>query len=172
MSKFLPLPSQERLQELFDYSVITGELRWKTKPSPRSNKIKPGSLCGCLDGGVGFKVTLDGKNYGAHRLIWKLVTGNDPGQLEVDHSDTDSSNNSWHNLRLADRSENACNRSKMKNNTTGFKGVSLTPSGKFRVQIMRHGVNYRPAPFDTLEEAHAAYCKAAEELHGEFARSC
>ena len=34
---------------------------------------------------------------------------------------------------------------------------------------MRDGVLYRLGTYRTPEDAHAAYCKAAEELHGEWA---
>ena len=166
MSKILPLPSQERLQELFDYSVITGELYWK---NPVSYSMKPGDLAGTTNGKY-KRVTVDSQSFYLHRIIWQLVTGSCPDDIDVDHIDTDQFNNSWHNLRLADRSQNNYNTRCRANNVSGLKGVCKRKSG-YMARITFDGKRRYLGTFPTPEEAHAAYCKAAEELHGEFART-
>ena len=39
-----------------------------------------------------------------------MITGEDPGDKEVDHKDRVRDNNAWHNLQLVTRGENAINR--------------------------------------------------------------
>lgn len=108
-----------------------------------------------------------------HRVILERKLGRMLEDCEfVDHIDLDTLNNHRANLRLATAAENGRNRGKNKNNTSGFKGVTLhRPSQKWiahiRVQRKQAFLGY----FDTPEAAHAAYCKAAEELHGEFRRT-
>ena len=94
----LATPSQEYLQEILEYSVITGLLYWKV--SRRSHARK-----GAVAGGVGTHgypaIRIDGTRYQCHNIIWKLVTGEDPpDHLLVDHIDQVRTNNAWHNLRL------------------------------------------------------------------------
>jgi hypothetical protein len=158
--KYLPLPSQEKLNSLFTYSVVTGELR-------RINQSKTGTKHH-----TGYThIRVDGTIYLAHRLIWRLVTGEDPGPLQVDHKDHDRTNNSWHNLRLATNSQNQCNRPKPALNSSGYKGVSYCKhTQKYLCQTIKDG--FKMASYhETAELAHAAYCKAAAELHGEYART-
>lgn len=171
MAKHRPLPSQERLQELFEYSVITGELRWKAKSSVKATRTLVGSLATNLNGSH-FQTRVDGSLYMTHRLIWRLITGDDPGCLEVDHVDLCKTNNSWHNLRLATRGENQHNRPSYRSNKTGYKGVSYYQRyGKYLASIRVQGRTKTIGYFQTPEEAHTAYCKAAAELHGEFSRT-
>lgn len=165
MHTFKPLPSQERLQELFSYSVTTGSLYW---------------LTGCWKGHTAgrarqrthyLEVRIEKQSYSAHRLIWKLVTGTDPGTYDIDHVDGCRTNNAWQNLRLATRSQNICNRGPHSNGTSGFKGVSFfKPKQRWRARLSIDHVEHHLGYFDTAEQAHAAYVEAAERLHGEFAR--
>lgn len=90
----------------------------------------------------------------------------------VDHANRNLTlDNRKVNLRVANRSQNGFNSKKPKNNTSGFKGVHFNKLiGKWQAQIT---VNYKHKHlglFSTPELAHKAYCKAADELHGEFAR--
>lgn len=61
------------------------------------------------------------------------------------------------------------NISRRRNNTSGYKGVSLEGT-RFKAKICKNYKQIHIGTFDTKEEAHAAYCTAARELHGEFAR--
>jgi len=88
---------------------------------------------------------------------------------EVDHIDQDKTNNALSNLRLCSRSENNSNKSKQKNNTTGFKGVVKRKDGWYRARISKDGQRYCLGLFKTAEEASIAYNKKAIELHGSFA---
>ena len=58
-----------------------------------------------------------------------------------------------------------------KDNTTGRKGVTYNKRlKKFQARIVLNNKRKYLGVFTTTEEAHAAYCAAATELHGEFAR--
>ena len=43
------------------------------------------------------KLTFDREIYLSHRIIWMWMTGEDPGEMEVDHIDRDRFNNRWSN---------------------------------------------------------------------------
>lgn len=90
----------------------------------------------------------------------------------IDHRDGDTLNNRRSNLRRATPVQNACNQRITHRNSSGFKGVSLyKPSGKWRARIKLNGRMHFLGYHQTPEAAHAAYCKASAELHGEFGRT-
>lgn len=92
----------------------------------------------------------------------------------VDHIDGNKSNNRIDNLRPASVSQNAWNSKKRVNNTSGYKGVSFNAPGRERPWMASIGVNGKRKTigrYETAEEAHQAYCAAAQALHGEFARA-
>jgi hypothetical protein len=172
------LPPQEYLRECLDYDPKTGVLIWKRRPiehfksvaTYRSwNKQFPGVITGCpTNYGRVLTVCLDRVLYGAHRLIWCLITGNQSPE-HIDHKDRNPQHNAWNNLREATRSQNMANSKQQSNNTVGWKGVKISRNGKFEARITSNSTTYHHlGTFDTPEEAHAAYCKAARELHGEF----
>ena len=101
-----------------------------------------------------------------HRLILGLTDPN----IQVDHINGDGLDNRRYNLRACTASENRCNRGKSKNNTSGYKGVCFHKASKrWRAKIRLKNKFTYLGDFHTPEEAYAAYCKAALELHGEFA---
>jgi hypothetical protein len=165
---YRPLPTQERLQELFEYSVTTGLLYHR---QGRRKGLPAGGQSGKAHQRY-IHVWVDRELYRAHRVIWCLVTGDDPKELQIDHADCDSTNNTWCNLRIATSSQNRFNQKLTVANTSGFKGVSWDKRcGKWLAKITYQHMKVRVGLFDTPEEAHAAYVEAAQRLHGEFARA-
>lgn len=107
-----------------------------------------------------------------HRVIMERILGTPLSpKMEVDHIDGNSLNNRRSNLRLATHQQNSRNRKLNKNSGTGFKGVSYRKDNhKWRAIIVVNQCNICLGQFDTPQEAHEAYCKAAEKYFGEFAR--
>jgi hypothetical protein len=166
MTKAKPLPSQEKLLCLFDYDNKSGLLIWKHKKHSTSS----GKIAGYKSRGY-IKIQIDGLEFMAHRIIWKIVTKFDPSHMQVDHINGNKSDNRFLNLRLASNAENAMNRSISARNTTGYKGVSYSNHRKKWVATIRiDGKSIYLGGYQTAEIAHMAYCKAAKELHGDFAR--
>lgn len=90
---------------------------------------------------------------------------------DIDHKDGNPMNCKRDNLREATRSQNQANRKLQCNNTTGFKGVTkFKGRNKWFSKITVDGKHIHLGSFDTPEDAHAAYCKAATKHFGEFAR--
>lgn len=113
---------------------------------------------------------VDGAKYSAHRVAWFLFYG-EPALQIIDHVNGDKSDNRIVNLRLSDTNQNHWNKTKSKNNTSGFKGVGYHKStGMWQAQIMARKSYSYLGLFPTAEEAHQAYRDAAIKLHGEFAR--
>ena len=161
--KVKELPPVERLRELFTYDQEAGNLIWNVRTCGR---VRVGQIAGYHNpnGYVGIRV--DGIRYPAHRLIWKLVTGQEPPSM-LDHIDLDKSNNRFNNLRPATTKQNAANRRLRSNNTSGFKGV-YSYGQRWRAKVKVNQQNIHLGIFDTPEEAHEAYCIAAREHFGEF----
>ena len=158
------LPPLERLKQLFEYQE--GSL--VRRISVTSN-AKKGAIAGCFSKDGYGRVNVDGRQYLIHRIIFMLCHGECPEEL--DHIDGNRSNNRIENLRAASRGENQYNTSRQKNSTTGYKGVTLhKKSGMFHAKIRASGVHKYIGSYGTAEEAYAAYCAVAKELHGKFFR--
>lgn len=102
-----------------------------------------------------------------HREIMKAPRG-----MLVDHIDGDSLNNQKSNLRLVTPTQNQQNQTaSRKDNTSGVKGVSWSPSKKaWRVSITVNGVHKTLAYVETLEEGRDLYNQTALAEFGPFAR--
>jgi hypothetical protein len=155
----------ELVRQLFDYDPMTGCLTWKVG---RSSNAMAGDKAGglCSDGYI--QVEICGQSYRVHRIIWLWMTGSWP-EDEIDHKDLNRANNIWDNLRSATDIQNKYNRSKQKNNTSGFKGV-WRHKDKWRACIGHAGKTIHLGCFDKPEDAAKAYAEAADRIAGSFAR--
>jgi len=157
--------THERLLERLHYNPITGIFMWR---EPLNNRIKAGNkLAGTIKPSGHWRITIDGKFYYAHRLAWFYMTGRWPDG-EIDHINSNPTDNSFVNLREATRSQNSANTRRRSDNTSGLKGASWSKS---RRKWISHIKNQHIGSFTNKEDAHAAYSAAAEEMFGEFARS-
>ena len=130
--------------------------------------MKAGDEAGKYDKDGYIKVTIDGKTYLAHRLMWLYVHRvMPPDGVEVDHINHVRDDNRISNLRLApfkSRHKNQHNRSLGKNNTSGHIGVRRAGE-KWRAEIRIDGKKVSLGTHVLLEDAIAAR-KEAEKVHG------
>ncbi len=114
MPQHKPLPPREWLLENLRYEPETG-LFWWVKRGPRRQMSKPvgNRVYQSRDGEpacIQVAFGTDRKSYVLHRLAWLMMTGDDPGELTVDHINRNPFDNRWENLRLADSSLQMRNR--------------------------------------------------------------
>jgi hypothetical protein len=160
-------PTAKRLRELLSYDPAGGNFYWRVDAG-RWGSIKAGTLAGSRRKDGRIQIWIDGRLYFAHRLAWLYMTGSWPA-AEIDHRDTDVSNNRWDNLREATSSQNKCNRSG--DGLVGFKGVSFDPRrGTYYARVKLNKKQRWLGSFQSAAAAHEEYCAAANDLHGEFAR--
>lgn len=113
-----------------------------------------------------------GKRYQStiHRIVLSRMMGRELLKGEyVDHIDMNGLNNKRDNLRIATQGLNNANTKLRKDNTLGIKGVWRWQN-KYRAGITVNGNRIDLGVFSTADEARAAYCRAAKEYFGEFAR--
>lgn len=158
----------ERLKEVLSYNAETGVFTWRLN---LSNRQRRDAVAGCICKQSGYRlIGIEGKVYKASRLAWFMVHGEWPSDT-IDHVNTVRDDDRLQNLRLATRAENQRNRTRQKNNTSGFKGVHWHPqSGMWRARIVLGGKHTCLGLFKSLLDAAASYQSAAEKLHGAFAR--
>ena len=109
------------------------------------------------------------KNYYAHRLIYQIHHNMEIIDGKIDHIDRNRLNNNPNNLRLCTQSENASNRTKQANNSSGFKGVSYRKDrNRWLAKITKNGKPFHLGLFMTADEAAMAYKIASIEIHGDF----
>lgn len=162
--KTRPLPSKETLDQVLKYDPDTGSFFWRVRPvtlfttgdttdRPRSAMHACNQWNSRWAGKPAATCKKDGYHYVhfnyrtelAHRLAYKIMTGQDP--VEIDHIDGNRSNNKWSNLRNVSRSDNFRNLALKKTNTSGCHGVSFRKRQQKWTAIINIG------SFDSKEEA-------------------
>jgi hypothetical protein len=166
----------ELVRSILNYNPKTGIFIWRHRTDisadyiERWNKRYAGKKAGDMSNPRHVGIEIYKITYVAHRLAWLIQTGTWPIR-HVDHVDGNPHNNTWNNLRQADDSQNSCNSKIRKTSKSGYKGVSWSSQHKkWIAQIQFRKKREFLGLFKTPKEAHAAYCKAAERLHKEFAR--
>ena len=103
-----------------------------------------------------------------HRVVLELMGFVDFPQ--ADHIDGDKLNNTRDNLRVVTNRQNNMNRGILRNNTSGFSGVSFYKNlGKWRAKIKINGKCTHLGYFANKQDAIAARKQATESVFGEFA---
>ena len=160
-----PMITHERLKELVEYDPETGIITWKI--SHRS--VTKGQMAGTIISSGYVRISLDNRFYQRSHLAWFYVKKVWPTKF-LDHINGIPTDDRIVNLREATCMQNGCNRTKQKNNTTGFKGVSQVYGGKYGARIRSNKRIFWLGTFDDPIDAHNAYCEAAKKLHGEYAK--
>jgi len=158
MKQVKELPPQARLNELFNYNRDTGLVIRRITAGSRS---KAGSVAGTAttEGYIG--IGIDGKKYLLHRIIWKIVYGECPTNLSLDHENGVRNDNRISNLRIGNSVENA-------HNMKDVKGYFFFKSrGKWIASIRNNYKRKHLGCFNTEAEASAAYqyAKAERDSH-------
>lgn len=143
-------------------------LRYDTENGVLERRFKNGEwrICGHKPDHHGYgQVSIDGKKYKTHRLIWLMVHGSFP-EHEIDHIDRDKMNNRIRNLRSVTAAENKHNTGLRRNNSSGYLGVSYhRQTNNYRAQIHVKGKSITLGYFDTAEEAFLTYQLAKIQYH-------
>lgn len=156
--------SYERIAALL-YVDVAGVLRWKVS----RGTAKAGREAGSPDSSGYLQVKIDRQTYLIARIVWLLTRGEWP-EHEVDHKDRTLRHNAPDNLRAATRGQQAANKPRYRNNTSGAKGVHRdNRSGRWNVRIQVAGRRIYLGSFDNLDSATKAYDVAARQHFGEFA---
>ena len=108
---------------------------------------------------------------GNTRYLHRTILGAKDGDV-VDHINGDKRDNRLVNLRICSHQENMRNGPLRKDNTSGFKGVSLCKKSLARpwVAQLTLGKNHHIGKFASKIEAAIAYDEEAKKHYGKFAR--
>lgn len=147
---------------LFDYNAATGEV---TRRVTVGYQAKAGDIAGYTAGAdPHLRIGIAGKLYLLHRVIWLMVYGEWPG--EVDHINGDASDNRLVNLRDVTHEENGRNQRLRSNNQSGALGVCWHKgSRKWRAVIVVNNKQIHIGMFADKVDAMAAR-KSAEKKYG------
>jgi len=152
--------TQKLLDLLFSYDRRSGHLIRKITRGPG----KAGSVAGSLHPNGYLYVGLRGKIYAAHRLIWMLVHGNWPAEL--DHRNRKRDDNRLRNLREITRAQNSQNTLVRSVNSSGLKGVSWhRATGMWTAQITVRQHKHYLGVYANKKDAAKAYREAAAKYH-------
>ena len=164
--KFIPLPPLHWIRSILDYDLETGIFTWKVD---RRNGSKAGAVAGYVSKRGYRRIWIDGVRHTANRLAWYMATGQDPGELEVDHIHGNAAGDGIANLRLATKGQNQGNRrGAAKHSTTGIRGVFWdNHRRRFRAQIRVNGKAIYLGYFDDPWTAAAAYNAANRKYFGD-----
>lgn len=186
LAKQPELPDLETLNVMLRYDEGTGLLFWRNRlpetfPADGRQDQKwqanlwasrfAGKRAGGMTGGY-HRVMIGAKHHMAHRIIWKMKTGEDP--VFIDHVDGDRSNNRFDNLRNVPHSVNMKNKSLYVSSKTGVPGVEYHSRDKvWRSKIGFQGHQINLGSFPTREEAIAARLagQAVLDYHANHGRS-
>lgn len=148
--------TQDRVKEAFSYNPVTGVFR--NRVQRRSAKV--GDVPGSIGPEGYWRISLDGKVYQGHRLVFLYLHGYMPE--EIDHINGVRYDNRAENLRAVSHSENMRNCVVREDSTTGVRGVSPNRGG-FLVSIYSKGKKIAVGWFKNINDAKKARMRAEVE---------
>lgn len=152
----------EAMKQYIAYDAdVSGGLKWIKKPTVKANRCKIGDAVGNYSKdkrtpNLGYyHFMFNYKQYRNHRIIYMLHHGFIEDSVQIDHIDKhiDGCNNRIENLRIVTPSENAHNKRKMRNNTSGVTGVTFDSDNKlWKASISINGKRVQKS-FKNFEDA-------------------
>ena len=157
----------DELRHILDYDPDTGIFRWRRKIS---KKTVVGRQAGTTNDQGYIVICICRRDYRAHQLAFLYMEGRWPAD-KMDHKNLIRSDNSWKNLREANSLQNTGNTKRPRHNKSGVKGVYWDVSRqKWHAQISVNDRSTTLGRFADIQDAQAAYERAAIARFGEFAR--
>lgn len=153
------LPDTQSLWQVLSYDYRDGRLSWRATKQGRRKNGSAG-----WTGTSGYrKLKVGGSEYYAHRVIWKMVYGTDPDQ--IDHINGSRLDNRLCNLRSTDVTGNNRNMKRFCTNKSGHSGVYWDRSrDKWAVEIFENNKKKHLGRYDAKADAIAARKAAEAEL--------
>jgi hypothetical protein len=150
----------EEIRAQLHYNQRTGWLTWRvSKP-----RVTLGMRAGSTHKKGHREITVCGKPYREHRVIWFWMTGEWPNEKYVDHKNHKRNDNRWCNLRKATHGQNYIN-----SNTFGsMRGINVRGPSQFRVRSIVNGER-KSYQVKTLIAAQRLRRKLEKQEWGEFA---
>lgn len=108
------------------------------------------------------------KKFKTHRLVAHAFLFKNKEQNYVNHIDHNPLNNRLENLEWCTNHENICFQKRRKDNAYGYKGLSLSKNGLYRVRIQYKYKQYEIGKFKDIKEAARAYNTHAKKMFGKF----
>lgn len=180
-----PLPTPEQLRQLLRYEPDTGKLYWRERTPDmfqdsghtashicaRFNSQFAGREAFAAVNAQGYNVgSIFMVEYRAHRIIWKMMTGQEPKD-QIDHINGCRTDNRIENLRETDIFGNNRNVASAKGSSSKYLGVCWEKRRlRWRSVIKVNRKQIALGEFSCEEQAARAYDAAAIVHHGEFAR--
>lgn len=166
---FNKIPESSYLHTILEYK--DGLLYWKIKPSQGTNI---GDLAGSLkkDNHTTYRqISIDGKHYQYHRIIYKMFNPEWNGDNQIDHiKHHDIADNRIENLRQCNNKQNQYNQKTRIGSTSIYKGVSWEKDrNKWRSQITINRKTIKLGRFSNEIDAAKEYDNAAIKHFGEYA---
>jgi len=78
-------------------------------------------------------VEVKDQRFAVHRVVWAVVRGEWPNGI-IDHINRDTTDNSVANLRIVTHGGNAKNKTRARNNSSGYNGIDYS-NGGWRVRV-------------------------------------
>ena len=158
----------KNLIDLVDCNVETGVITWKTTRNGRHGKSVAGEVVGGASGKGYLRVSLFGKSYLQHHIVWLAAHGELP-VLDIDHINGIRADNRIANLRETTRAVNMQNlRRAHVDSASQLLGTYFDKRrGRWQASICKAGRNRFLGYFDTAEAAAQAYLTAKRSIHRE-----
>lgn len=156
------LVQTQNWNNIFRYE--NGKIYWLSKPSKH---IPAGTEAGCCDEASGYVlVKYRGVLHRAHRIIWEIHNG-PLGDAIIDHNNRIKTDNRIENLRKGYQDLNQKNRSKQKNNKSGYTGVCWDSNRQtWNAKIQVNGKTVNLGRFAEKDDAISA--RLAAEIQYDF----
>lgn len=156
----------QELKSILNYDPETGIFTWLVN---KSSNAKVNTIAGSLSIQGYIRISLNDKRYYAHRLAWFYVYGTWPKE-QVDHINSNRTDNRICNLREATKSQNMINTKLRKNNKSGIKGISWRKDlKKWHARLTIDKKIICIGNFFNLNDAKLAIENARIKYHGKYA---